>query len=174
MAKGYNVNRESGFAPRQSWMRLNTTDTAEVTGQEQTCDINSTPADRRYAQLVYSVNSTPVVISGGVSANITSVGLDDSGMVGVSGDTLKVSDEAVVNAIDNISISETVYSQIIRVSGDYTYVMKSSPGAGTSGDAVWQIQRVESVGDNVDILWADGNANFDNVASGYLGLTYTL
>ena len=167
----YNVNKESGYASRQSWMQLNNSDVVEVSGQEGSN--NTGIYDRKYAQLTYQVNATPVSISGGLSATITSVGLSDAGTVKLSGDALKVSDQAVVDAVNNITVTTSDYSQLIRVDGSSTYIMKATPGA-ISGSANWQIQRITEVGTSVDIEWADGNTNFDNIASGYLSLSYSL
>ena len=164
-------SKQNGAANYNSWMHLNDTDFVEVTGQEGTDSQDF--RDRKYAQLTYQVNATPVSISGVLSATIASVGLSDAGTVKLSGDALKVSDQAAVDAINNISISETNYSQIIRVNSSSTYIMKATPGS-TSGAALWQVQRITEAGTSVDIEWADGNANFDNVASGYLSLTYSL
>jgi hypothetical protein len=67
------------------------------------------------------------------------------------------------------------YSTIIKISGDYTFVMKAETGTGiTSGDTGWQMQRIFDDGVTSEIMWADGNSNFDNIASGYLTATYQL
>ena len=53
--------------------------------------------------------------------------------------------------------------------------MKSSIGEGTSGNAIWQIKRIYDDGSSkTDIEWADGNDNFDNIASNYAALTYSI
>lgn len=166
----YNVNRESGYAQRQNYMQINNTDVVAITGDEGN---NNIPVgNRKYAQLVYRVNPETIVISGALSANVVSVGLNADGTVQLSGDQLKVFDQ---EAVDGINALNTVYSTIVRSSGDFKWVMKAKVGSGTSGDAIWQIKRVESDDDgNIDILWADGNTNYDNIASNYSSLTYTL
>ncbi len=126
--------------------------------------------DTRYAMYTYQVNSTPVSLSGATLAGV--VGLDGSGDVKLSGDQLKVFDQETINQLIELNKE---YSQLIRVSGNYTYVMKTDPGQGTlSGDPLWQIQRIYENGSDYDIEWADGNDNFDNAASAYLIKSYSL
>jgi hypothetical protein len=73
--------------------------------------------NQRFAILTYQVNTPPVVISGDVV--VDSVGLDDSGMVGVTlGGDLQVFDQAVVDAINNISVSTSLSAVGINASGD--------------------------------------------------------
>lgn len=65
-----------------------------------------------------------------------------------------------------------------RVSGDLTvrvftdsgitYVAESYPGA-EDEDPVW---RVQQIGTDGSVYWADGNSNFDNIANDWLSLTY--
>lgn len=61
-------------------------------------------------------------------------------------------------------------SKIISSVGGYTYIADAIPGS-LSSTAVWRIKQIDSGGTS---LWADGNANFDNVASDMLTKTYTL
>ena len=53
--------------------------------------------------------------------------------------------------------------------GTYDYVCKAPPGTATSADD-WQICRIDS-SDNVE--WADGDAEFDNIADNYASLDYS-
>ena len=52
----------------------------------------------------------------------------------------------------------------------YTYVGYSNPGT-SEASASWRIKRMTNATGN--ILWADGNSNFDNVWANRLALTYT-
>ena len=57
--------------------------------------------------------------------------------------------------------------------GDLTYVGRAEPGASEAA-AVWQIQRMDSsVTDDLTILLADGNSQFDNVWADRAGLSYS-
>lgn len=54
-----------------------------------------------------------------------------------------------------------------------TYVGEATPGSVNSA-AVWRIKRLdETVADDLTILWADGNASFDNVWNDRAGLSYS-
>lgn len=122
--------------------------------------------DQKFAMMVYQVNDTPISLSG-VSLN-ASVGLDGTGAVHVNSNQLMVSDASVQAATNELVITNT-FSRIIKNDASYTYTMLAAPGS-LSGNAVWRISRTDSVGSR---MWADGNANFDNVASNYLAITYT-
>ena len=65
------------------------------------------------------------------------------------------------------------YSNITRVSGEYTYIMDAVPGSGTSGEPVWRIMRLHESGDDMETEWADGDTNFDNAASGCMSISYS-
>lgn len=51
------------------------------------------------------------------------------------------------------------------------YLGEAEEGSLTS-DAVWRIRRID-YSSGVTILWADGNANFDNVWNDRTSLTYS-
>ena len=58
-------------------------------------------------------------------------------------------------------------------SGNYTYVCIASPGT-AQATAKWQCKKIdESVAGTMIITWADGNTEFDNVATDPTALTYS-
>lgn len=59
----------------------------------------------------------------------------------------------------------------VTVSGSITYVGYAAPGSAQSS-AVWQAFKVDETTGTV-VTWADGNANFDNVATDLTALTYS-
>lgn len=65
----------------------------------------------------------------------------------------------------------TNYSEITQISGNYVYTAKALIGSQTQ-DAVWQVSRTDTTGPIVT-AWADGNDNFDNIATDLTGLTYS-
>lgn len=65
---------------------------------------------------------------------------------------------------DNLAIK-------ITVSGSITYVGVAAPGT-AQGTAKWQCKKIDETSGTV-ITWADGNANFDNVATDLTALTYS-
>ena len=98
-----------------------------------------------FARLVYQVNGIPVTLSGEVNAK-----LDD--------------------------IRDAVRDSQILVKYDdpnnFTYVMTSLPGTATSGETGWKIQRVYDA-DSIIVMWAEGNDNYDKIASAYASYDYT-
>lgn len=62
-------------------------------------------------------------------------------------------------------------AQKVTVVGSVTYVGIASPGTDTSS-ALWQAKKIDQTTGTV-ITWADGNANFDNVATDLTSLTYS-
>ena len=60
----------------------------------------------------------------------------------------------------------------ITVSGTTTYVA-SAPIGSAQASAVWQVKKIAVSGSDYLITWADGNSNFDNVATDLTTLTYS-
>lgn len=56
-------------------------------------------------------------------------------------------------------------------SGSITYVALAAPGS-LQSDAVWQCRKIDETSGTV-ITWADGDSNFDNVATNLASLTYS-
>ncbi len=72
---------------------------------------------------------------------------------------------------DIITALTTNYNTKITESGNYTYVAKAVIGS-AQASAVWQAFRIDETSGMV-ILWADGNDNFDNVATDLTALSYS-
>lgn len=70
---------------------------------------------------------------------------------------------AFATATSNLAVKMTI-------SGTSTYIAKAAP-ASTQASAVWQVKKIDS-SSGIIITWADGNANFDNVATDLTSLTY--
>lgn len=70
--------------------------------------------------------------------------------------------------------SEAVqYTKLIDTVGDFKYIGEADPGSAESS-AVWRIQRVEFLsGDDIEIKWAGGNADFDNAWTNRLSESYS-
>jgi hypothetical protein len=60
----------------------------------------------------------------------------------------------------------------ITVSGSDTYVAQAVPGTAQSA-ALWQVKKITVTGGDTVITWADGNSNYDNVATTLSGLSYS-
>ena len=52
---------------------------------------------------------------------------------------------------------------LIVYESTYLYICKAALGAALDSP-VWQIKRIDVTGD-IQVVWADGNDNFDNVAT---------
>ena len=52
----------------------------------------------------------------------------------------------------------------------YLYVGKAATGSSTAS-AVWQVQRITKA--DTTVVWADGDASFDNVWNDYATLSYS-
>jgi hypothetical protein len=71
-----------------------------------------------------------------------------------------------------IAANPTPYGvRLDEASSTITYVGQAVPGSATSS-AVWAIKRLDSTSGLI-VLWADGNANFDNVWDSRAGLSYS-
>jgi hypothetical protein len=53
-----------------------------------------------------------------------------------------------------------------------TYIGDALPSTATDA-ATWRIKRMVETGPDLEILWADGDANFDNVWDDRAGLSYS-
>lgn len=63
-------------------------------------------------------------------------------------------------------------AQKITVDGSTTYIAYAPPGT-LQSSAAWRVKRIVESGSNTVITWADGNANYDNVATDLTNLSYS-
>lgn len=58
--------------------------------------------------------------------------------------------------------------------GKQEYVCEAEPGSATSA-AVWRIRKMvyDSSGFQTQVLWADGDRNFNNIQDNYASLSYS-
>ena len=159
-------SKQSGRAQYNSWMHINPDAISDITEGPDSQELK----DRRYAQLVYTVNPSNLTISG--DCNISgSMGLNDSGMVKLSGDQLKVFDKTLIDELSNYRdlLIQDNYSRIIQERGTDTYIAHAPPGTSTSSSS-WRVQKITTEGNR---LWAD-NAKFTQPANIELsGLSYS-
>ena len=74
--------------------------------------------------------------------------------------------------LDVASVSAPLASRVDVASASVTYVGKASLGSSESA-SVWQIQKISVSGNVTSILWADGDASFDNVWADRGSLSYS-
>ena len=71
----------------------------------------------------------------------------------------------------NVSVQSPNEALKLTESGNYTYVAKAPVGTLESA-AAWKVFRIDET-TGLKITWADGNANYDNVATNLTTLTYS-
>jgi len=152
----YNSHKH-GRAEYGSWTQIKDSDSDAVSAYDIQGSDNIPLELQKFAQLVYQVNPSPINLSGDVT-------IDNSG---------------VISAVNGLSATLPPvllpnYATIVKVDGNDTYVMKASTGTtALSGSAVWQVKKISDDGVTTEIMFADGNSNFDNIAADYLTLTYS-
>jgi hypothetical protein len=67
---------------------------------------------------------------------------------------------------------EMQYNKLIDVDGNFTYIGEAVPGTSPTATS-WRIKRVEQVGADINILWANGSSNFDKVWNDRLTYSYS-
>lgn len=77
-------------------------------------------------------------------------------------------DSTLIQVRDNIAAA---YAVKTTVAGAITYVAKAQPGT-AQADAEWQAYKVDETSGTI-ITWADGNADFDNIATDLTTLSYS-
>lgn len=69
--------------------------------------------------------------------------------------------------------SQVDYTQRIdEASATVTYIGKADPGS-AEGAAVWQIKKIEVIGAETEITWADGDVSFNNIWDNRASLTFS-
>ncbi len=76
------------------------------------------------------------------------------------------------DANGGLQSTKPAYASKITVSGNYTYIAKA-PAGSAQASAVWQAKRIEVSGSDTTTTWANGDTNFDNVATDLTTLTYS-
>ena len=64
-----------------------------------------------------------------------------------------------------------LYNKLIDVEGDFTYIGEAIPGTAQSASS-WRIKRIEQIGTDYNILWANGSSEFDKTWNDRLTYTY--
>jgi len=68
-------------------------------------------------------------------------------------------------------VSKTNEKIEVRTSGFYTYVGYAKPSTLTNASE-WKIKRIDTT-TGVEVLWADGDALYNNIFDNYLTLSYS-
>ncbi len=148
----YNSNSDSGMAETKSWVQVPCSVFDDI---DQGIELE----DKNYAMMVHQINSTPLTVEGDLTVAVDTVGIDDSGDVGITNGKLNVIDD--INYSTRIEV-ETNETQII------TYVMSAKfETTNLLSEAVWRISRTIEDDTGLETAWADGNDLFDNIAENY-------
>ena len=76
------------------------------------------------------------------------------------------------NGSSLVRVSSKDVAAKITVSGTTTYVAKAAVGSAESA-ASWQAKKITVSGSDTTITWADGNTNYDNIATDLTALSYS-
>ena len=74
-------------------------------------------------------------------------------------------------SVETVNAADALCARIDEV-GTTTYIGTAAAGA-LEASGVWRIKKMLEVGNDITITFADGNANFDNIWSNRLSLTYS-
>jgi len=147
----------------------------KVSDQQTTVNKN---VDRQLKNLQTSLASLG---GGGSYKLVDNADVDKAALKGVVDNAILIYDPATgkfiadsfINVLDRLKAElEVQYNRLIDVDGVYTYVGEAQPGTG-EGEAKWRIKRIEEIGDDFNILWADGDANFNNIWTDRTTFTYS-
>jgi hypothetical protein len=118
---------------------------------------------------------------GGSYKILDNADVEKTNLLSVTGDSILIYDpikklfvvESFADIVDRIRTDvETQYNRLIDVVSNITYIGEALPGTATSG-STWRIKRVEEVVNDINILWADGTADFTKVWDNRLSLSYS-
>ena len=147
----------------------------KVSEQQSTVNKN---VDRQLNNLQKSLQSLG---GGGSYKLVDNADVDKAALKGVVDNAILIYDPATgkfiadsfINVLDRLKAElEVQYNRLIDVDGVYTYVGEAQPGTG-EGEAKWRIKRIEEIGDDFNILWADGDANLNNIWTDRTTFTYS-
>lgn len=143
---------------------------------------NASRVDNSIQKQIDRINQSLSTIGGGGSYKLVdNADVDKAALRGVVENAILIYDpskkkfiaDSFVNVLDRLKVElEVQYNRLIDVDGVYTYVGEALPGTGES-EAKWRIKRIEEIGDDFNILWADGEATFDKIWNDRTSFTYS-
>jgi hypothetical protein len=102
-------------------------------------------------------------------------------LLGVDADAILIYDpikkkfvaQSFLSILDRLKADlEVQYNRLIDTEGQFIYIGEAVPGTATS-ESKWRIKRVnQQAGDDYEIIWANGAADFDKIWDNRLTLTY--
>ena len=161
----YDKNTHHGYADQNSFWEMPITDIAALTGVEESTNVAAPGENRRFAHLIYQVNPSSLSLSGDIMVNTDAL------------EAINADGFATLSAQFDTGLKDIAFSVFVEASGDFTWVAEAVPGT-AQASALWRVKRLQDTTtggtQTITTLWADGNGNFDNVATSPLsGLTYS-
>ena len=161
----YDKNTHHGYADQNSFWEMPISDIAALTGLEESTLVAAPGENRRFAHLIYQVNPATVTLSGGVTVDNTAL------------ETINADGFSTLSGQLDTGIKDIALAVFVEAAGDFTWVAEALPGT-AQASATWRVKSLQDTTtggtQTITTLWADGNGNFDNVATSPLsGLTYS-
>lgn len=143
---------------------------------------NASKVDDNIQKQINKINQSLSTIGGGGSYKLVdNADVDKSAIRNVVENAILIYDpakkkfiaESFVNVLERLRTDlEVQYNRLIDTVDNYIYIGEALPGTATS-EAKWRIKRVDQQsGDDYDIIWADGTADFVKIWDDRLSLTY--
>jgi hypothetical protein len=118
---------------------------------------------------------------GGSYKLLDNADVDKTRLSSIVGDSILVYDptkrkfvvESFLSILDRLKAElEVQYNKLIDTAGTYIYIGEALPGTDTT-EAKWRIKRIQEVGDDYNILWANGTAEFDKIWNNRAAFSYS-
>ena len=161
----YDKNTHHGYADQNSFWEMPISDIAALTGLEESTLVAAPGENRRFAHLIYQVNPSTLELSGNIMVDTDTL------------DAINADGFATLSGQLDTGIKDIALAVVVEAAGDFTWVADALPGT-LQVSALWRVKSLQdtTIGgtQTITTLWADGNGNFDNVATLPLsGLTYS-
>ena len=91
------------------------------------------------------------------------------GRMPTRGNPLKIPD---IVQVQSGFIEDRHFAQKITIVGNTYYLAYAALGS-SQASAVWQVKKIDFVGDDIIFTWCDGDDLFDNVATDLTTLSYS-
>ncbi len=85
---------------------------------------------------------------------------------------LLVVDGVQVHRLRTQSQPALLHTLLDDAGGNALYIGRAAPGIPTT-EAAWEIRKLLTLGNNLEILWADGDGNYDNIWDNRASLSYS-
>ena len=76
-------------------------------------------------------------------------------------------------SVSSVFSLDNIYTLRIDEASSTVIYVGEAPLNSTEGASVWRIRKIESLGPQIIIKWADGNQSFDNIWTNHTSLTYS-